>query len=182
MTFLHLNLFALNCVAQCVIWLIGVFPKWGRTFSEAWNQDPVSHMCLAGAVLSPFTAMTNIFVTEFSETVRKNSNVLCDQYFIWWLTCTWACFHIAQCAVAMYYIANVMCGKPFCTCLFELYHVADCATSPSMLCWPMCQIATICNVPQGPMWWVMTSLHLSLFEAVWCMVTFLYFSIDEWIS
>ena len=57
-----------------------------------WAQfkDPVSHMCLAGAVaafwsltqevtgLSPFTVMTNIFVTEFSEfseTFRKNSNV-----------------------------------------------------------------------------------------------------------
>ena len=46
-----------------------------------WDQfkDPVSHMCLAGAVvaswsltqevagLSPFTVMTNIFVTEFAE-------------------------------------------------------------------------------------------------------------------
>ena len=45
-----------------------------------WAQfkDPVSHMCLAGAVvaswsltqevagLSPFTVMTNIFVTEFA--------------------------------------------------------------------------------------------------------------------
>ena len=42
-------------------------------------QDPVSHMCLAGSVVaswsltqemagsSPFTVMTNIFVTEFSE-------------------------------------------------------------------------------------------------------------------
>ena len=48
-----------------------------------WAQfkDPVSHMCLAGAVvaswfvtqevtgLSPFTIMTNIFVTEFSENI-----------------------------------------------------------------------------------------------------------------
>ena len=46
-----------------------------------WAQfkDLVSHMCLAGAVvaswsptqevagLSPFTVMTNIFVTEFAE-------------------------------------------------------------------------------------------------------------------
>ena len=56
-----------------------------------WDQfkDPVSHMCYVGAVvaswsltqevagLSPFTVMTNIFVTdfsEFSETFRKNSN------------------------------------------------------------------------------------------------------------
>ena len=42
-------------------------------------KDPVSHMCLAGAVvaswsltqevagLSPFTVVTNIFVTEFDE-------------------------------------------------------------------------------------------------------------------
>ena len=42
-------------------------------------KDPISHVCLAGAVvgswslrqdvagLNPFTAMTNIFVTEFSE-------------------------------------------------------------------------------------------------------------------
>ena len=42
-------------------------------------KDPVSHMCLAGTVvaswsvtqdvtgLSPFTIMTNIFVSEFSE-------------------------------------------------------------------------------------------------------------------
>ena len=46
-----------------------------------WGQfkDPVSHMCIAGAVVaswslmqeiagsSPFTVMTNIFVTEFTE-------------------------------------------------------------------------------------------------------------------
>ena len=55
-----------------------------------WNQfkDPVSNMCLAGTVVSswsltqevtgssPFTVMTNIFVTEFpefSQTFRKNS-------------------------------------------------------------------------------------------------------------
>ena len=42
-------------------------------------KDPVSHMCLTGAVVaslsltqevaasSPFTVMTNIFVTEFNE-------------------------------------------------------------------------------------------------------------------
>ena len=42
-------------------------------------KDPVSHMCLAGIVVaswsltqylagsSPFTVMTNIFVTKFSE-------------------------------------------------------------------------------------------------------------------
>ena len=54
-----------------------------------WAQfkDPVSHMCLAGVVvaswpliqeeagLSPFTVMTNIFVTEFRETFRENSNL-----------------------------------------------------------------------------------------------------------
>ena len=48
-----------------------------------WAQfkDPVSHMCLAGAVAaslsitqevagsSSFTVMTNIFVTEFSENI-----------------------------------------------------------------------------------------------------------------
>ena len=48
-----------------------------------WTQfkDPVSHMCLAGAVVaswslteevagsSPFAVMTNIFVTEFSENI-----------------------------------------------------------------------------------------------------------------
>ena len=56
-----------------------------------WAQfrDPVSHRCLAGAVvaswtltqevagLSPSTVMTNIFVTEFSEfreKIRENSN------------------------------------------------------------------------------------------------------------
>ena len=53
-------------------------------------KDPISHMCLLGAVVafwsltrevvgsSPFTVMTNIFVskvTEFSETFRKISNV-----------------------------------------------------------------------------------------------------------
>ena len=52
-------------------------------------KNPVSHMCLAGPVvaswsltqeisgLSPFTVMTNIFVTEFKEnreTFRENSN------------------------------------------------------------------------------------------------------------
>ena len=48
-----------------------------------WTQlkDPVSHMCLAGTVVacwyltqevagsSPFTVMTNIFVTEFTENI-----------------------------------------------------------------------------------------------------------------
>ena len=60
-------------------------------WSMNWVQfeDPISHMCLAGAVvaswsltpevagLSPFTVMTNIFVTvftEFSEIFMKNSN------------------------------------------------------------------------------------------------------------
>ena len=55
-----------------------------------WDQfkDPVSHMCLDGAVVAswsltqemagwqvraPFTAMTNIFVIEFNETFRKAS-------------------------------------------------------------------------------------------------------------
>ena len=49
----------------------------------AQSKDPLSHMCLAGGVvaywsltlqitgLSPFTVMTHIFVTEFSETFRK---------------------------------------------------------------------------------------------------------------
>ena len=50
-----------------------------------WAQfkDPVSHVCLAGTVVeswsltqevtgsSPFTVMTNIFVTEFSEFSEK---------------------------------------------------------------------------------------------------------------
>ena len=47
-------------------------------------KDPASHMCLAGAVAvswsltqemagsSPFTVTTNILVTEFSETLKKN--------------------------------------------------------------------------------------------------------------
>ena len=53
-----------------------------------WNQfkDPVSHMCLAGTVVSfwfltqelagsnPFTVMTNICVTELVKTFRENSN------------------------------------------------------------------------------------------------------------
>ena len=53
-----------------------------------WSQfkDPLSHMCLAGAVVAPwfltqevagsnpFTVMTNIIVTEFSETFRENSS------------------------------------------------------------------------------------------------------------
>ena len=45
-------------------------------------KDPVSHMCLAGTVVaswsltqevagsSPFTVLTNIFVTEFHESVK----------------------------------------------------------------------------------------------------------------
>ena len=52
----------------------------------AQSKDPVSHMCLAGTVIaswslteevagsSPFTVMTNIFVTEFSETFSKKAN------------------------------------------------------------------------------------------------------------
>ena len=44
-------------------------------------KDPVSHVCLAGTVVvswsltqevagsNPFTVMTNIFVTEFSENI-----------------------------------------------------------------------------------------------------------------
>ena len=47
--------------------------------NRAQFKDPVSHMCLAGAVVAPwsliqevpgsipFTVMTNIFDTEFSE-------------------------------------------------------------------------------------------------------------------
>ena len=46
-----------------------------------WVQfkDPASHTCLAGTLtlevagLSPFTVMTNIFVTEFRETFKENS-------------------------------------------------------------------------------------------------------------
>ena len=55
-----------------------------------WAQfkDPVSHMCLAGAVVacwsltqekagsSPFAVMTNIFVTEFSEFRKTPVKVL----------------------------------------------------------------------------------------------------------
>ena len=58
-----------------------------------WSQfkDPVSHMCLSGTVVVPwsltqelagsshFTVMTNIFVTEFSEfnkTFKRNSSVI----------------------------------------------------------------------------------------------------------
>ena len=52
----------------------------------AQSKDPLSHTCLVGGVvaywsltpltlqitgLSPFTVMTHIFVTEFSETFRK---------------------------------------------------------------------------------------------------------------
>ena len=50
-----------------------------------WAQfkDPISHMCLAGAVVaswsltrevassSPFSVMTNIFVTEFAEFIEN---------------------------------------------------------------------------------------------------------------
>ena len=56
--------------------------------SMNWAQfkDPISHMSCGTVVaswsftqevagLSPFTVMTNVFVTEFSETFRKNSNV-----------------------------------------------------------------------------------------------------------
>ena len=56
-----------------------------------WSQfkDPVSHTCLAGAILvswsltrevagsNPFTVMTNIFVIEFMKTLRENSNDCC---------------------------------------------------------------------------------------------------------
>ena len=60
-----------------------------------WSQfkDPVSHMCLAGALLAsrsltqemagsdPFSVMTNIFITEYSvKRFRENSintNLLC---------------------------------------------------------------------------------------------------------
>ena len=57
-------------------------------------KDPVFNMYLTGAVvacwflaqemasLSPFTVMTNIFVTEFSETFRKNSNVPVSLFFL----------------------------------------------------------------------------------------------------
>ena len=59
--------------------------------NEDQFKDPDAHMCLAGAVvaswpvaqevagLSPFTVMTNIFVTElseFSETFRKTPMTL----------------------------------------------------------------------------------------------------------
>ena len=60
-------------------------------------KDPVSHMCLAGTVAaswfltqevagsSPFTVMTNIFVSEFSEfseTFGKISNVTVSIKFL----------------------------------------------------------------------------------------------------
>ena len=65
----------------------GVFPKWNGNSGNPINhwsmkrtqfKAAVSHMCLAGIVVSytiggwvadsnPFAAMTNIFVTEFSE-------------------------------------------------------------------------------------------------------------------
>ena len=50
---------------------------WSMNWAQ--SKDPVSHMCLAGAVVAswslvqdvagsnPFTVMTNIFVTEFAE-------------------------------------------------------------------------------------------------------------------
>ena len=52
--------------------------------NQSQFKDPVSHMCLVGAVvapwfltkevagLNPFTVVTNIFVTEFSE-FRENT-------------------------------------------------------------------------------------------------------------
>ena len=82
--------------------LIGVFPKWNRNlvnsvnlinhWSMNWTQfkNPVSHMCLVGTVAaswflaqevagsSPFTVMTNIFVTEL-KTLRENSINLISQ-------------------------------------------------------------------------------------------------------
>ena len=66
------------------------FSKFRESDESLNNPDHVSHTCLAGAVvaswsltqevagLSPFTVMTNIFVTEFSEfseTFKKNSSV-----------------------------------------------------------------------------------------------------------
>ena len=79
-------------VSGLIVGGIGVFPKWSRTFIEfskfresdksvTWARctDHVSHMCLAGAVVasgsptqevvgsSPFTVMTDIFVTEFAH-------------------------------------------------------------------------------------------------------------------
>ena len=46
----------------------------GNLINMNWARfkDPVSHMCLAGAVVagsSPFTVMRNIFVTEFGENI-----------------------------------------------------------------------------------------------------------------
>ena len=55
-----------------------------RSMKWAQFKDPVSHVCLAGAVVAswsltqevvgliPFTVMTNIFVTEFAEFIEKN--------------------------------------------------------------------------------------------------------------
>ena len=69
-------------------WKFNEFSKFGGKFREfdkslkhglSQFQDPVSHMCLAGTVVAslsltqemagsnPFTIMTNMFVTEFSE-------------------------------------------------------------------------------------------------------------------
>ena len=80
-------------IAQILHCVTGVFPKWNMNSLNSANlinhcsmnwvqfKDPVSHMCLAGAVVTswslmqevagsnPFTVMTNIFVTEFSENI-----------------------------------------------------------------------------------------------------------------
>ena len=81
---------------RLVIYWLGDFPKWKRNSENSANsgnlinhwsmslaqfRDLVSHMCLAGAVVAswsltqeaacsnPFTVVTNIFVTQFSENI-----------------------------------------------------------------------------------------------------------------
>ena len=90
-----------NCQTSLNTWcVIGVFPKWSRTFikfsefvesdkslkqEQRW-RDPVSHVCLAGAVVaslsltqevagsSPFTVMTNILSLNLLNSVKTFRN------------------------------------------------------------------------------------------------------------
>ena len=67
---------------------VNILPCPKLRLREVKSKDHVSCMCLAGAVAaswyitqhvagsSPFTMMTNIFVTEFSQTFRENSNII----------------------------------------------------------------------------------------------------------
>ena len=65
-----------GCLSRCILGYIPSLPSacWSSPF-----KDPISHMCLAGAVVaswsltqemavsSPFNVMTNMFVPEFAE-------------------------------------------------------------------------------------------------------------------